>query len=89
MGFLLGLASNVFEFGHGRGLLHHVPGHLRRFCGSLLASRARLRSFLGWPPAAYYFVDPEYVLYFPVNLEAHQLAGRPFARVDRLALLAE
>ena len=33
--------------------------------------------------------DPEDMLYFPVNLEAHQLAGWPFARGVRLALLAE
>ena len=33
--------------------------------------------------------DLEYMFYFPVNLEAHQLAGWPFARVVRLALLAE
>ena len=38
---------------------------------------------------AYFVVDPEFMLYFPVILEAHQLAGWPFARVVRLALLAE
>ena len=38
---------------------------------------------------AFFVVDSEGLLYFPVILEAHQLAGWPFARVDRLALLAE